>query len=65
MFDIRLKSLLEPEGMLLDRDDAKFVKSSSNGRDCGVHAVDTDSEPNHETSSTKQNSVQESKLILR
>jgi len=35
--------------MLLDKDDAKFVKSSSNGRDFGVHAVDIDLEPNLET----------------
>jgi len=28
--------------MHLDKDDVKFVKSSSNGRDFGVHAVDTD-----------------------
>jgi len=25
--------------MLLDRDDVKFVKSSSNGKDYGVHVV--------------------------
>jgi hypothetical protein len=65
VFDIRPKSLLEPEGMLLDKDVAKFVKSSSNGKVCGVHVVDTDYELNQEISSIKQNFVQELKLILK
>jgi hypothetical protein len=39
VYDIRLKSLLEPEDMLLDNVDVKFVKYSSNGKDFGVHAV--------------------------
>jgi len=45
--------------MLLDRDDVKFVKSSSNGKDYGVHVVVIDSEPSLEISSTKPNSEQE------
>ncbi len=49
VLDIRLKSLLEPDDMLPARDDAKFVKSSSNGKVFGVHVVDTDLGPNHET----------------
>jgi hypothetical protein len=51
--------------MLLDRDDVKFVKSSSNGKDYGVHVVVIVSEPSLETSSTKPNSEQEWKLILK
>jgi hypothetical protein len=42
VLDIRLRSLLEPEDMPLDSVDAKFVKSSSNGKDFGVHVVDID-----------------------
>ncbi len=44
-----------------DKKDVKFVRSSSNGKVFGVHAADTDSEPNHETSNTRQNYAQESK----
>jgi hypothetical protein len=42
VLDIRLKSLLVLEDMLLDNVDAKFVKYSSNGKDYGVHVVDID-----------------------
>lgn len=49
--------------MLLDNVDAKFVKYSSNGKVFGVHAVDIDSEQNHEISNTKQNFVLEWRLI--
>jgi hypothetical protein len=48
VLDIRLKNLSEPEDMLLDRDDAKFVKSSSNGKDYGAHVVAIDSELSQE-----------------
>ena len=35
--------------MLLDKDDVKFVKSSSNGKDYGAPVVVIDSEPSLET----------------
>jgi hypothetical protein len=42
VLDTRLKSLLEPEDMLQDNVDVKFVKFSSNGKDFGVLVVDID-----------------------
>jgi hypothetical protein len=42
VLDIRLRSLLALEDMLLDNVDARFVKYSSNGKDFGVHVVDID-----------------------
>jgi len=35
--------------MLLVNEGVRFVRFSLNGKVCGVHAVDTDLEPNHET----------------
>jgi len=35
--------------MLRVNEDVRFVKFSLNGKACGVHAVDIDYEPNHET----------------
>jgi hypothetical protein len=42
VLDIRLKSLLVLEDMLLDNVDVKFVKYSSNGKDFGALVVDID-----------------------
>jgi len=36
-------------GILLGKDDVKYVRFSSSGMDCGVHVVDIGSEQSHAT----------------